>query len=163
MAAGPFSMTRRQAAAGIALCLDKVAHALGGAEIICRHGGDETVAVYLYTVAIEELGKALLIDDLFAKDGGDGNLEVPRKWFGGRTAHKEKFDRAYEILPEGAIAYQMIDIASDPEKIPRGHADRLERGKKIPKISPRDGIRLIQGSRHNAAGALQGLCYRTRP
>lgn len=134
MAAGLFAMTREQAAAGIALCLEKVKHALGGAEIMCRHGGDEAVAVYLYTVAIEELGKALLIDDLLAKGGGGGSLEVPKQWFGGSTAHKEKFKRACALLPEEAVAYQKIDIGSDSEKIPRGHADRLERGKKYLKI-----------------------------
>lgn len=127
-------MTRRQAAAGIELCLDKVAHALGGAEIICRHGGDETVAVYLYTVAIEELGKALLIDDLFAKGSGDGNLEVPRQWFSGWTAHRDKFVRACKALSAEALAYQKIDVASDSEKVPREHADRLEDGKKCLKL-----------------------------
>ena len=109
MAAEPYTMTRKQAAEGVALCLDKVVHSLGGAEIVCRHGGDETVAVYLYTVAIEELGKALLLDDLFAKSAG-GCLEVPRQWFGGRGAHRAKFERAHASLPEEAIAYQEADV-----------------------------------------------------
>ena len=124
-------MTRRQAADGISLCLDKVAHALGGAEIVCRHGGDETVAVYLYTVAIEELGKALLIDDLFAKGGGGDGLEVQRRWFGGRAAHKEKFERAHAMLPEEAIAYQEVDVYCDPEKVPSEHRSRPDNGVKM--------------------------------
>ena len=33
MAAEPYTMTRKQVAEGVALCLDKVAHSLGGAEI----------------------------------------------------------------------------------------------------------------------------------
>lgn len=128
MVARPYVLTRRQAADGISLCLDKVSHALGGAEIVCQHGGDETVAVYLYTVAIEELGKALLIDDLFAKGGGDGSLEVPRQWFRVKTAHKEKFERAHAMLPEEAIAYQKVDVYYDPEKIPSEHGGRLADG-----------------------------------
>ena len=127
MAGKPYAMTRRQAADGIALCLDKVSHALGGAEIVCRHGGDETVAVYLYTVAIEELGKALLIDNLF-RDGGDGDLEVPWQWFRGRDAHQLKFKKAHSVLPEECIAYHMVDVCYDQEKIPRDHAKRLEDG-----------------------------------
>lgn len=129
MATKPYAMTRKQAAEGIALCLDKVAHALDGAEIVCQHGGDETVAVYLYTAAIEELGKALLLNDLFAKSEA-GVLEVPRQWFGGRGAHGAKFERAHAILPDEAVAYQEADVCYDQEKIPRDHADLLEDGKR---------------------------------
>lgn len=128
MAKGPYIMTRGQAAAGIVLRLDKVSYALNGAEIICKHGGDETVAVYLHTVAIEELGKALLIDGLFAGSGGGRDLEVPREWFVGTSAHDQKFERALSALPEEAIAYQMADVCCDQEKVPRGHAKRLEGG-----------------------------------
>ena len=96
MAERHYTMTPGQAEDGFRLCLDNVSHALDGAEIMCRHGGHETVAVYLYTVAIEEFGKALLLKDAVEKGGKDGLLSVPAKWFGGRHAHKAKFDRAMQ-------------------------------------------------------------------
>ena len=111
-------MTPGQAEDGIGLCLGNVSHALDGAEIVCRHGGHETVAVYLYTVAIEEFGKALLLRDAIEEGGGDGPLSVPAEWFGGRRAHGIKFKRACSALPEECITYQYIDAAWETEKMP---------------------------------------------
>lgn len=119
MAERHYTMTLGQAEDGLRLCLDNVSHALDGAEIMCRHGGHETVAVYLYTVAIEEFGKALLLKDAVEKGGKNGPLSVPAKWFGGRHAHKAKFDRACSALPEECITYQYIDVAWEIEKMPR--------------------------------------------
>lgn len=119
MADRHYTMTLEQAKDGLRLCLDNVSHALDGAEIMCRHGGHETVAVYLYTVAIEEFGKALLLKDAIEKEGKGGPLSVPAKWFGGRHAHKAKFGRACSALPEECITYQYIDVAWEIEKMPR--------------------------------------------
>ena len=112
-------MTPGQAEDGFRLCLGNVSHALDGAEIMCKHGGHETVAVYLYTVAIEEFGKALLLRDAIEKGRGGGPLPVPAEWFGGRRAHGIKFERACDALPEECITYQYIDAAWETEKMPR--------------------------------------------
>ena len=71
--------------------------------------------------------KPVLIDGLF-EDGADGDLEVPRHWFGGPGAHPLKFKEAHSLLPEECIVYHMADVCYDQEKIPRDHAERLEGG-----------------------------------
>lgn len=119
MAGRQYAMTPGQAEDGVRLCLGNAAHALDGAEIMCRHGGHETVAVYLYTVAIEEFGKALLLKDAAKEHNGSGPVTVPAAWFSGRDAHKIKFGRAHEALPDECIVYQYIDAAWETEKMPR--------------------------------------------
>ena len=96
---------------GVQLCGVKVAHLLQDAEMLCHAGGHEATAIFLYTVALEEFGKALLLRELLGKESADSTIRVPGGYFAGPSAHRKKIDRARRHLPPECIQFMEFDMA----------------------------------------------------
>ncbi len=95
---------------GVQLCGVKVAHLLQDTEMLCHAGGHEATAIFLYTVALEEFGKALLLRDLLGKESADSTIRVPGGYFAGPSAHRKKIDRAMHHLPPECIQFMEFDM-----------------------------------------------------
>jgi|SRR3990172_3830719 len=102
-----YPLTDSQLIEGIEYCFDKVARLLDNVETLIdnqKNFWESSHALGLYTFAIEEFGKALLLKDHYKK--GDQNIHVPTWIFSkGRfpreiKSHDEKIKRAFNDLPE---------------------------------------------------------------
>ena len=99
----PYRLSRNQAEDGARLCGVKVTQLLNDIETLCHAGGNEATAAFLYTIALEEFGKALLLRELLSKGPPNSMIDVPRAYFFGRKAHKKKMDMAKKALPDECI------------------------------------------------------------
>lgn len=107
---GPYKIPKDRVKDGVQLCGVKVAHLLQDAEILCHSGGHEATAIFLYTVALEEFGKALLLRDLLGKELADSTVRVPGGYFAGPSAHRRKIDVARRHLPPECIQFTAFDV-----------------------------------------------------
>ena len=60
---------------------------------------DHTNALGLYTLAIEEFGKAIILKEECFIDNDDVTQKVPKSLFTGNKAHDRKFEEAVKRLP----------------------------------------------------------------
>lgn len=98
-----FLLTEQQINEGIERCRRRVESLLRDAELIIPHVNNSKNAVGLYTIAIEECGKLLLLKDcLNSQPNPDGTRVVTGDIFGrGRGRHPTiKFDRILPNLPD---------------------------------------------------------------
>ncbi|MDE1818960.1 MAG: hypothetical protein KGI19_10215 [Thaumarchaeota archaeon] len=143
-----FTLSRTQIEEGIRLCIEKVTDLLDDVELLCENDGNEATAVAIYTIAIEEYGKSLLLNKcLQSKPDNDGNFGVSKTIFGVRSirrhGHNEKFDEAISDLPQECLDYQKIDVMQGNDNLPSKHRefaeklakDTLEIQKKMPNVS----------------------------
>lgn len=96
-------MTQNQIEEGITRCKSKIDNLLYDAETICNKRNTATVAVGLYTIALEECGKLLLLQDVLTTSANpDGTFNVNEEIFGrGRGGHTtSKFNRILHYLPD---------------------------------------------------------------
>ncbi len=109
------------------MCLDKVIDILNNVKILCKNSGSEIITLSLYTFAIEEYGKYLLLKKCFENNINQDKIDVDTKIF---RAHKLKFDAAINDLPEECLAFVVYNIKEIPEIIPdslRKEAENLRR------------------------------------
>ena len=91
---------------GIRLCYQKVNSLLDNAETILTQRGDREIGSGLYTYAVEELGKLLLLQDsLKQKKNSDGTITIDLDIFGkgnegGHTKKKFNRFRKNSTIPE---------------------------------------------------------------
>jgi len=127
-----YFLTKEQIETGIKLCIKKVYDLLDDVEILCNNNGNEATAVPIYTVAIEEYGKSLLLKKCLENGPQkDGNYQIIKNIFGirvpGKGTHSEKFDEAIADLPEECLAYQKIDVSSGVKHLPPKHKEHGEK------------------------------------
>lgn len=101
----PYRLTRDQVEDGVRLCGIKVTLLLKDVETLCHAGGNEATAAFLYTMALEEFGKALLLRGLLSKGPPSSRIDVPRWYFFGQSAHKNKMGMAKKALPPECISF----------------------------------------------------------
>ena len=126
-----FLLTKTQLDTGITLCISKVHQLLNDTEILCKNNGNESTAVALYTIAIEEFGKSLLLKKCI-QASNEGKFQVPQTIFGrGSQPHGPKFDEAFLELPEECQVYQTIDSLHDGDKFPPKYKNHHHEAKKM--------------------------------
>ena len=126
-----FLLTKTQLETGITLCISKVHQLLNDTEILCKNNGNESTAVALYTLAIEEFGKSLLLKKCI-QASNEEKFQVPQTIFGrGLQPHTPKFDEAFLELPEECQVYQTIDSLHDGDKFPPKYKNHHHKAKKI--------------------------------
>jgi len=115
-----YRLTKENLEYGINVCLEKVRTILDDVEILCLNNGTEATAVSLYTVAIEEYGKFLMLKDILnTKANQVGLYVVDKSIFGkGKRTHKDKFEKAIEALPEVCVEYHIRDINENENLFP---------------------------------------------
>ena len=126
MSTKTYYLSKEQIDEGIYLCLKKVEQILNDVEILCQNNGDETSAVYLYTVAVEEFGKSLLLEECLSEPPGLKGIPVSVDLFAGSKAHELKFSRAFHDLPDECVGYYDVDPWHEKYKIPSEHQERLQ-------------------------------------
>ena len=101
-----YTLTDSQLITGIEYCLDKVTNLLDNVESLVdnqEHFWESSNALGLYTFAVEEYGKALLLRDYYQK--GMQNIQVPQWIFARgkdkkrRKSHDIKIQKAFDKLP----------------------------------------------------------------
>ncbi len=80
------------------ICIKNCEGLLDSALLLLKNSTNFNHALGLYTFAIEEFGKAILLKDCW-NDANDKQY-VPKIIFGGRGTHPQKFERALENLPD---------------------------------------------------------------
>jgi len=100
-------MNRKEISQGISNCMDKSEKLLNDAEILLNNKGNLTNILGLYTFALEEYGKGLLLQDIIKAH--KTKFEVPSNLFGRgkgtKKAHEKKFTRALSEFPEDAVRF----------------------------------------------------------
>jgi AbiV family abortive infection protein len=104
---GDYSLTDSQLMQGIDYCFDKVGRLLNSVESLLRSQDkfwESSHALGLYTFAIEEFGKALLLKDRYQQ--GNHEIQIP-SWIFAKDKysrkikpHDEKINRAFKELPD---------------------------------------------------------------
>ena len=101
-----YRLTKQHLEDGAKLCLKKVLTILNDVELLCMNDGSEATSVFLYTIAVEEYGKFLLLNEILKSNSDEVNLYLVKKSiFGKGEGHREKFLKAIETLPEVCIGY----------------------------------------------------------
>ncbi len=97
-----YCLTKDQINEGIKICHDKIQSVLDHTKIILRQISDSNIALGLYTIAIEELGKLLLLQDALSTPNPDSTFNVKSQIFGknGGGHTLIKFDRVLPVLPD---------------------------------------------------------------
>lgn len=121
-----YYLSKEQINEGIYLCLKKVEQILNDVEILCQNDGNETSSVYLYTIAVEEFGKSLLLEECLNKSPELKGIPVSANLFTGFKAHELKFSKAFHELPDECLSYYDVDPWSEKHKIPGEHKERLQ-------------------------------------
>lgn len=114
---GDYSLTDSQLMQGINYCFDKVRRLLNSVESLL-HSQDKfwesSHALGLYTFAIEEFGKGLLLKDRYQQ--GNNNIQIPTWIFAKRAGeikpHDEKINRAFKELTD-VSKHIMVGIVVD--------------------------------------------------
>lgn len=98
-----YFLTEEQIKRGIEFCKGRITSLLRDAETICKDVNNSKNAVGLYTIAIEECGKLLLLQDsLQSQKNTDGKISLAEEIFGKGYGHtKIKFNRILPDLPDG--------------------------------------------------------------
>ena len=125
MSTKTYYLSKEQIDEGIDLCLKKVQQILNDVEILCQNDGDETSAVYLYTVAVEEFGKSLLLEECLSKPPEPKGIPVSTNLFTGLKAHELKFSKAFHELPDECVGYYNVNPWDEKHKIPSEYKERL--------------------------------------
>jgi AbiV family abortive infection protein len=109
---------------GIELCLKKVLAIIRDVEILCENNGSQATSAALYTIAVKEYGKFLILKKILnSKLDQDNNLyAVDKSIF---KNHKEKFIRAIESLSEVCIDYNRRDISENENLLPKSYRKKM--------------------------------------
>jgi AbiV family abortive infection protein len=93
-----FKLTVREIEKGISLCMGNSLRLLNDAECLLNHGGSEGISYALWSLAVEEYGKGLLLKQGIKNQDEQNLVQVDCEWFGGK--HQIKFETGYKNLHE---------------------------------------------------------------
>jgi len=103
-----YTMTKTQVEEGVKRCqfyalllAEKALKNIDGYEI-------DPMALGLFSFAIEEFGKALLLEEFLEKDYEE--YQIPTYLFGGEKAHSKKFNKALSQLPKEVKSFSKTVI-----------------------------------------------------
>jgi AbiV family abortive infection protein len=121
-----YHLTKVQLEDGTKLCLKKVLTILDDVEVLCSNNGSESSSVSLYTIAIEEYGKFLLLNEILnIKSDSISQYAVNKSIFGKGKSHKQKFIKAIANLPEVCVEYHIRDICENENLLPPVYRERM--------------------------------------
>ncbi len=121
-----YHLTKVQLEDGIELCLKKVLTILDDVEVLCLNNGSESSSVSLYTIAIEEYGKFLLLNEILnTKSDSVSQYALNKSIFGKGKSHKQKFIKAIATLPDVCVGYHLRDIHENENLFPPVYRDRM--------------------------------------
>ena len=128
-----YSMKRKDVIEGIRLCLSKANLLLDKTQLTVRTDEDNTVALGIYSLAIEELGKAIILQDHIREE--KEQYEISRKLFRGKESHDLKFKKAIEFLPSdctNAVYGLEVKMPNTKDQTitisPKGHKVSIPKG-----------------------------------
>lgn len=120
-----FEIPKELVLEGLERCFDNALNLSKKAEPIAyqvmESGIEEPIAIGLFSFAIEEVGKGLLLQDCLSQDGQ--KCKIPKELFIGRNSHNLKFKRALETLPEECssvakpVSYELTTTKDGKKKI----------------------------------------------
>lgn len=116
-----YYLSKDQIDEGVRLCVQKIRQILDDIEILCKNGGDETTAVFLYTIALEEFGKSLLLKECLNTPIEPKGIPVSLNLFQGVEGHDLKIGHALDVLPEECQIYQDVNLLDEGHKLPPEH------------------------------------------
>ena len=96
-----FEISREKLSEGIQYCLDNITILLDKSQNACQKLTDNSIALGLYTFAVEEFGKLIILKE--AQKENKEKYLIPKDIFKGQKAHKIKFKKAIENLPDECI------------------------------------------------------------
>lgn len=106
---------------GVKLCIKNVKQLISDCEVLCNNNGNETTAVSLYTIALEEFGKASLLQKCLNEKPQRKGIPVSLDLFQGVNGHYLKIEEAMDLLPEECQIYQKVDLDTEAHKLPSGY------------------------------------------
>ena len=105
--------------------------------------GSEATSVFLYTIAVEEYGKFLLLNEILKSNSDEVNLYLVKKSiFGKGEGHREKFLKAIETLPEVCIGYHRRDVHENEDTLPKKYRDNMLRLREVIHSMKKQGIHM---------------------
>jgi len=113
-----YFLSEEQIKDGVNLCFKKVHDILDDVEILCNNNGNEETAVSLYTIAIEEFGKGLLLKNSLKNKPERKGIPVSLDIFQGVEGHFLKIEEALRELPEECQIYQDVNLEIEDHKLP---------------------------------------------
>jgi AbiV family abortive infection protein len=133
-----YSMGRRALITGNHMCILKATQLADSALRLSNSDNpdDHTIALGLYTLAIEEFGKAVILKEECFVDNDTTPQKVRKSIFAGNRAHQIKFKKAMNKLPPECTAFMVgtyVPFAS-------GEAMTKRIGKKGPEVSVPSGV-----------------------
>jgi AbiV family abortive infection protein len=102
---------------GISLCLKKAKALSEDAMLLFKNGTKTDHAVVLYVYAVEEFGKALLLDDEYRANPNEATYDIDKELFVGKGAHSKKLQRVHRRLPDECL--KLMQGSFDAESFDR--------------------------------------------
>ena len=93
-----YQLTIAEIKNGIALCMGNSLRLLNDAECLLNHSGSEGISYALWSLAVEEYGKGLLLKQGIKNLDEQNLVQVDCEWFRGK--HQFKFVTGYKNLHE---------------------------------------------------------------
>jgi len=114
-----YYLNEKQIKEGINLCIQNVKRLLKNTEILCENGGDEITVFSIYHNAIEEFGKAIILEKtLENKSIGSKTYAVSIKLCGDDSeSRNEKFVEAFDKLPDECDANRQMELLMYSDKL----------------------------------------------
>lgn len=100
-----YQITNSQIKSGVKKSLLGSLTLAGYAKDILERGGDELLSLGLYSFAVEEYGKSVLLEEFLKEDRKV--CSVPQIFFRGKKSHDIKFKKALSVLPIECIHYDI--------------------------------------------------------
>lgn len=93
-----YDLSAAQIAEGVSLCKENARRLLSDASALLEHGGRTGLAYALWSLAVEESGKAVSLEALAAGKAPSDGVRVPQSIFRGQ--HKEKFEAGFTRIQQ---------------------------------------------------------------
>jgi AbiV family abortive infection protein len=119
-----FDMTQTQIKSGVRKALLNASTLAAYSKDIVERGGNGVLALGLYSFAIEEYGKSILLSELLTKK--QKMYRVSIQLFKGKKSHDLKFKKALSTLPPECTSYEAGVVRS----VPHNETQTLEVGVK---------------------------------
>ena len=118
-------MSERSLKIGNKICIKTTERLLASSLTLLENSSNLDHALGLYTFALEEFGKAVLLKEII--DDKTNPKRVPKEIFGSgkRSAHNIKFKKAIQVLPEECVSI----LVGESITIPSGKDTKQSLGK----------------------------------
>jgi len=114
-----YYLSENQIKEGINLCIKNVTRLLKDSEMLCNNEGDEITAFSIYNDALEEFGKAIILEKtLENKSNGSKTYAISIKLCGDDSeSRNEKFVEAFDKLPDECDVDRQMELLMYSDKL----------------------------------------------